>query len=127
MVWAHEIAVLRRARSASETLNNKETWPARQDRWATDQLPLEAMLMPTRYYRIEEVPRRTFAGFEVLWSVVDDGKFPLRAFGPASLATCGEFVRLAQDGHSHRVARDLLFGARQHDRPRRRPGRRGWR
>ena len=37
VVWAHEIAVLRRARSASETLNNKEMWPARQDRRATDQ------------------------------------------------------------------------------------------
>ena len=27
VVWAHEIAVLRRARSASETLNNKERGP----------------------------------------------------------------------------------------------------
>ena len=66
--------------------------------------------MPTRYYRIEEVPGARLPVFEVLWSVVDDGKFPLRAFGPASLATCGEFVRLAEDGHAHRVARDLLLG-----------------
>lgn len=37
VIWAHEIAVLRRARNASETLQKNKTWPARESRRATDQ------------------------------------------------------------------------------------------
>lgn len=66
-------------------------------------------MMVTRYYQIREVPGARLPVFEVLWSVVDDGKFPLRAFGPASFAACRAFVDVAEQGVPHHEARGRVL------------------
>lgn len=60
------------------------------------------------FYRIQEVDANDDVGlcaFEVRKSVVDDGVFPIRTFGPASLALCQRFVTLVEAGARDHEAR----------------------
>jgi len=65
--------------------------------------------MTTGFYTIQHFddPGGDLLLFEVRKSTVDDGLFPLRAFGPASLAACQRFIELVENGARDFEAREL--------------------
>jgi hypothetical protein len=65
--------------------------------------------MIPRYYKVFPFDEG-MSLFEVRWTTIMDGRWGLRAFGPASFAACQQFLDLVErQGLSHAQARDIAL------------------